>query len=464
MTLPEGTCPVTGLAVARRDHWESIPLTGSLKVSFCIVGGRILLSQIKGQASDKGLISFLQHRQRILSETGLEHGHVEIIDHALYKGPLSRTIRSVLMELIVDEFTAGRLKGFWIFNTSASMRWFCLTRGSRYALGSVKTYKEAVTRALAVLDTVPAPGVGKVLQSLENLHIAELLDHIQGINWSALGTVREDVAPDHPLKQVFSAIGVLKQTIDDLMEKNQQTARELEEARQGAEEQSAKLKVLNEYLLDAEERERRNVAEDLHDTVTRTLASGISKLKTAREEGCETCSNQSMSEILKLLELSMRHVRAIIYQLSPPILHDFDLDIALGWLAEDMMQNYDIVIVYTNNIQGELVLGETIKEVLFRAVRELLMNAIKHSGAGRAALAIGREADRIWITVEDQGRGFDILNTGTGKISGFGLYSISERLRLLDADIRIESRVNNGTRVFLAAPITDSGPQPDQAV
>jgi signal transduction histidine kinase len=255
----------------------------------------------------------------------------------------------------------------------------------------------------------------------------------------------------HPLRPVLEAIVSLKRKALALEEENRRMGEALESSRERVRELDQRVRTLGEDLLDVREWERRNVAEDLHDTVCQTLGYGIGKLKGFLAGHGE--ERRTLGEILKLLEMTMRQVRAITYAICPPILKDFDLDVALGWLTEDMMQSHSIAICYTNGIRGELAMDEKVKEILFRAVRELLVNVIKHSGSTSAQLSLRIENGTLRILVEDCGRGFDPGDTVSRKAAGFGLFSVTERLRPIGGEVGIESRVNEGTRVILSLPL-----------
>jgi signal transduction histidine kinase len=93
--------------------------------------------------------------------------------------------------------------------------------------------------------------------------------------------------------------------------------------------------------------------------------------------------------------------------------------------------------------------------LLYQAVRELMVNIVKHAKAHTAKVHITRDHDTINIHVEDDGVGFnvdDILHSSQ-EPAGFGLFSIRERLRYLGGCITFESAPGHGTKVYLNAPL-----------
>ncbi|MDX1779130.1 MAG: ATP-binding protein, partial [Thermodesulfobacteriota bacterium] len=93
---------------------------------------------------------------------------------------------------------------------------------------------------------------------------------------------------------------------------------------------------------------------------------------------------------------------------------------------------------------------------LFQAVRELLLNVVKHSGTRRSKLSIKKDDDYIKVTIVDDGVGFEPAQTAIDKhkTSGFGLFSIKERLAYLGGDFDIQSNPGGGTCATLLAPLT----------
>lgn len=99
-------------------------------------------------------------------------------------------------------------------------------------------------------------------------------------------------------------------------------------------------------------------------------------------------------------------------------------------------------------------LSEDIKIILYRSVRELLINAAKHAEPSQVEVSVSRADPYICIRVEDDGMGFDtrMLDEETEK-KGFGLFSIRERLTHIGGDMKIESAPGKGTVMILTAPL-----------
>jgi PAS domain S-box-containing protein len=200
-------------------------------------------------------------------------------------------------------------------------------------------------------------------------------------------------------------------------------------------------------LLLAEERERRRLALDLHDGLNQTLALARMKLVRARAE--PAAAEVELGEVIELVDQVNRSARSLTFQLSPPILHDLGFEPALQWLVEDVARTYRLEIAL-DCPEDASPLSERLRVLLFRAVRELLINVAKHAGARRARVCLERGDGAIRIAVEDDGQAFDPRGVGS---RGLGLSTIRERLSHLGGEMTIAAAPQGGTRVTLLAPL-----------
>jgi PAS domain S-box-containing protein len=200
----------------------------------------------------------------------------------------------------------------------------------------------------------------------------------------------------------------------------------------------------------AEERERRRIAADLHDRIGQSLALSKMKLEgmVRQSEG-----RTAMDEAIDLLSQSITDTRTLIFDLSPPILYELGLEEALSWLAEDLAKRWGIDIVLDTD-RAAKPLGDATAALVFRAVRELLTNVLKHAHVPAAKVSLRRSGDDIEIDVEDQGVGFD-LDAAPARVGqgGFGLFNVREQISRLGGTIEVESIAQKGTRVSLRLPL-----------
>ncbi len=217
-------------------------------------------------------------------------------------------------------------------------------------------------------------------------------------------------------------------------------------------ERTTALKRLNEYLVYSEERERNNLAAALHDSIVQTLGLSVSKIKDIRESTIKN-NPEELALIQENLEKSIQEIRLLVYQLCPPVLKDFDIDQALGYLIEESNRMYQADFKFINHLDTSVTLVEANKITAYRAVNELLMNVIKHSGLKQAFIKLSKDKKTISISVEDKGVGFDSGDINKSDFCGFGLYSLTERFSNMGGQISIRSTPGRGTKVLLSIPI-----------
>jgi PAS domain S-box-containing protein len=209
----------------------------------------------------------------------------------------------------------------------------------------------------------------------------------------------------------------------------------------------ARVRTLMAELLVAEERERQRLAADLHDGLSQTLTLAQMKLAELRASK-EQVTPEQIDTIEELVRSADRAARAICFELSPPVLHHFGLSAALRWLAENVRERYGLdVELRDDNLSNTD--GETCRVIVFRSIRELLVNAAKHSGVKHVLLELRREGQRLVVTVLDHGVGMEQSGAET---RGTGLLSMGERLAHVGGTLEIESKPGQGMRVRLTVP------------
>lgn len=214
------------------------------------------------------------------------------------------------------------------------------------------------------------------------------------------------------------------------------------------------LRSLASELTLSEERERRRLAANLHDSIIQLLA--ISKMKLGVLQGStpSTTLTGELGGIHELVGQALEQTRTLTFELSPPELHAFGLGAALGNLTRRMEKLHSIRFEYVDADQTT-ELDEDLKVLLFRAVQELLLNVVKHAHAQNIRVSLSSEDKQLLIKVEDDGVGFDIPQEGHHLTDsrGFGLFSISERLRHVGGLLEIDSSHGQGTQVSLTVPL-----------
>lgn len=200
-----------------------------------------------------------------------------------------------------------------------------------------------------------------------------------------------------------------------------------------------------------EQRERRKLASELHDGAGQLLALALLKLRvlSAASPGSQLAA---LREIQEILTQTSKGVSSLSFEFSPPLLHDLGLRAAAQWLAEDLQLRYGLTVEF--GALEELLLEETASLTLYRAMRELLINVVKHAGVRTARVSIRRDGGMGRVTVEDSGVGVRIGPEG----HGFGLLALRERLSELGGSVEIGQAPGGGTRAVASMPLTAATP------
>jgi PAS domain S-box-containing protein len=214
------------------------------------------------------------------------------------------------------------------------------------------------------------------------------------------------------------------------------------------------LRKLASELVLAEERERKIIAVTLHDEVAQTLAAIRMKIDLLqRLPGDDEC-RQVIAQAQELLSHSIRQTRALMTDISNPVLYDMGLRSAVEELAERIKDHHGIQVKCL--FEGHFgSLSQDLNVVIFQIVKELLQNVIKHSGARGANIRIIEVNHTIRTTVADDGAGFDVsvINSADYGKGGFGLFSIRERVKSFNGNIQITSRLGIGSEVTVVLPV-----------
>lgn len=220
-------------------------------------------------------------------------------------------------------------------------------------------------------------------------------------------------------------------------------------------ERTRQLRALANELIQVEERERRRIAGLIHDDLQQTLVAISLRLRMLKEEADAGKLSTDLNDICQMLGDSIAMSRSLTTELSPPVLQQCGLAAAFKWLKTRSMDQYGLHVDL--EIVEDIDPGPEVAVVLFRAVRELLLNIVKHAGVKSARLRLSQtEDDKAEIEVSDEGAGFDPeeVRAHEGSIGGFGLFNIREHLEMLGGGLATESSPGCGSRITLWVPLT----------
>jgi len=256
----------------------------------------------------------------------------------------------------------------------------------------------------------------------------------------------------HDQKQAEQALAELTATLEQQV--SERTAM--------AEERAAQLRSLAGELTQAEEQERRRLAQILHDNLQQLLAAAKISVNIIQGRAQQSRTQdeslvEALAQVDGLLTESIAASRSLTAELSSSILYEAGLGAALIALGHQMQDKHHLAIEVEVESDTEPQ-AEPVRILLFQSVRELLFNVIKHAETDKATVRIMRAPDeQVHISVEDKGIGFNPRRKTDGGSAngGFGLFSIRERLGLMGGRMEIDSAPGRGTRVHLYAPLSE---------
>ncbi len=233
--------------------------------------------------------------------------------------------------------------------------------------------------------------------------------------------------------------------------------------REGIAAKQHSLRRLASRLSSAEELQRRQIAANLHDRVAQDLALSRNKLGQLRAEAdqADPARTSALAEAMGLLDHAIQDTRELTFELCPPMLYELGLAAALDWLAERTRRRHGLAAEFTDDGQPK-PLDEDVQALLFRGAQELLANVVKHARADRARMDLSRQAERVVLTVTDDGVGTAVAKAARASRTpeGFGLLSLRERISYVGGRVEISSS-GGGTRVTLTVPL-GAAPSPDE--
>jgi signal transduction histidine kinase len=215
----------------------------------------------------------------------------------------------------------------------------------------------------------------------------------------------------------------------------------------------AELQRLSARLLEAQEEERKLISRELHDEVGQALTgvlvemANLSHLIRNKEE---SALSKKAGEIKGLLEESIGVVRNMALLLRPSMLDDLGLVPALQWQAREASKRSGIwVKVAAEQVSDEL--PEDHKTCIYRIVQEALHNIVQHANARNVTIAVTQEPDRLLLSIQDDGRGFNPQQE-----RGMGMIGMEERVSVLGGRLTVESASGEGTLLRVTLPLSQA--------
>lgn len=215
-------------------------------------------------------------------------------------------------------------------------------------------------------------------------------------------------------------------------------------------EKEKQLLATRSVLLGQEE-ERKRLAKDLHDGLGGLLSVAKYSFTNMKQDLALSPENEiAFNRSMEFLNKSIQELRRVAKNMMPEALMEFGLDTALKDYCNSITNNGSIQIIYQSFEVTDDSVSPAIATIIYRIIQELINNILKHSNATKAVVQLVKRTDALSITVEDNGKGFDmkILNDSTG----IGYLNLKNRVSYLEGTMDIQTAIGKGTFVSIEIP------------
>ena len=213
------------------------------------------------------------------------------------------------------------------------------------------------------------------------------------------------------------------------------------------------VRKLARQLMEAQETERKYIANDLHDGVGGTLTALLFRLETRRKRN--PGNDDAYATDIGLIQQAIQELRRLSNNLRPPILDKQGLIQTIQWFCNEYRSVYAHIQLQEEIAVQEDEIPERVKILLFRILQEAFNNAAKHSNGDRIDIRLQKEAATLLLTVKDNGDGFDLSKLADKRDAqgGLGLISMKERVEFMGGSFNIHSILGDGTQLYAEFPL-----------
>jgi len=210
--------------------------------------------------------------------------------------------------------------------------------------------------------------------------------------------------------------------------------------------------ILSSFI-QAQEKERMRMANELHDSVGQCLSAAVLNLNVlkSREPELSEKGFEKIDAILSQVNTAIQETRNIAHNLIPKAIEDFGLEAAIGSMLDTIAGLDKIKVNFNSNLENQRFDSE-IEINLFRVCQESMNNVLKHSQAERVDVQLVKYADALIMTIEDDGIGFNRQEQRPDK-TGIGLNGMINRVRSMGGEIEISSVPGKGTQLLIELPL-----------
>jgi PAS domain S-box-containing protein len=278
-----------------------------------------------------------------------------------------------------------------------------------------------------------------------------------------IADITERKRAEAALKKAHEELGLrVRERTQQLEIANEELRGEIEEcARVDTElrKKESDLRHLSAELLNAQENERKRVAQEIHDSIGGSLAAVKFRVESALQQVGNNSPQAAtaLKILIPIIQEAVNEARRIQMNLRPSILDDLGLLATIKWLSRQFESTYSSIRISQRIRIKEEEVPDSLKTVIFRVMQEGLNNVAKYSQAKLALVFLGETAGVIKLVIRDYGQGFDLLEAQSrkGTSQGMGLKSMKERTELSGGSFAIESAEGKGTIIRASWPLSE---------
>lgn len=213
-------------------------------------------------------------------------------------------------------------------------------------------------------------------------------------------------------------------------------------------------KYISGKIIENQEQEQNRIAKDIHDGIGQMLTALSLNLENIDPQNTEKTTTK-IDDLKALTDKIIKGIRTATFNLMPPELSDHGLVPALNKLAEELSKLTGKTIFLYDKTGFDLRLDSLMEINIYRLTQEAVNNAIKYAGTSQIIVSVSHSEDLLSINVDDNGKGFDVVNVPSGGKGegGMGLTYMRERVKYINGRLFINSTPGKGTRISINIPL-----------
>jgi len=220
-------------------------------------------------------------------------------------------------------------------------------------------------------------------------------------------------------------------------------------------------RLLLSRLVRAQETERREIAEDIHDDAVQVMTAANLRIQILRQRLPDGESTEAVEQLQQSVSAAIHRLRNLLFDLAPPALESYGLARAVKAALDQLHASTGIETSLEDDIHVELDMAHRI--LLYRAIQEAIGNVRAHAAATRIKVILRDQDEGISAIIRDNGIGFFVAEASVPRARQLGIRGMRERIDLLGGRLTVESTPGRGTTVRMWAPAPLADPRPVNA-